>query len=277
MKVTKAFLIFTALILTFGGAYIYAYHSPGFNVAEIRIRGNNKITFDEIMEKAELCLGKNIFSLNLKRIEERLREDIRIKDVQVKRRLPHCIFVEVEEKTPVLWISLPTNFSDPGNCGFYGLSIEQEIIPLDQKDLSHDLPIVSGIEMENIDGELSQPLEPYRRWSNFKAEKALEFYKTLATIDPTSVELLAEINLEDMSNLILYLLPTVKVMMGQGDFERKWRRVRTILAGEEKTEELVCLDLRFDDQVVLIRSSKKFSSRGADYKDQPPEVRNKNF
>lgn len=275
MKVNKAFLIFTAIILTFGGAYIYACHSPNFNVAEIKIKGNNKITTDEIRGKAESCMGKNIFSLNLERIEEKLREDLRIKDVQVERRLPRCILIELEEKMPVLWINLPSNFPGPENCGFCGLSIDQEIIPLDQKDLSHDLPIVSGVEM--VDGKSSQVLKPYLRWSNFKVKKALEFYKTLTAIDPTSVELLAEINLEDMSNLILYLLPTVKVMMGQGDFERKWRRVRTILAGEERIEGIICLDLRFDDQVVLTRSSKRFPSQGVDPGDQPSDKRSKNL
>lgn|GEM_PF-1114546 len=277
MNKSKAFLLFTGVILIFSGAYIYACHSPGFKVTEIKIRGNNKITTDEIRGKAESCLGKNIFSLNSERIEEKLKEDVRIKDVQVERRLPRCILIELEEKMPVLWISLPANFSDPGNCGFYGLSMDQEIIPLDQKDLSHDLPIVSGIEVEGIDGKLNQPLEPYRRWSNFKAEKALEFYKTITSIDPSSVELLAEINLEDISNMILYLLPGIKVMMGQGDIEKKWRRVRTILAGEERIEELVCLDLRFEDQVVLIRSSKRFSSECVDKRSRPPGIAGENL
>lgn len=265
MKVNKAFLIFTAVILIFSGAYIYACHSSGFNVVEIRIRVNNKITLDEIMEKAESCLGKNVFSLNLQEIEQRLKADTRIKDVRVQRRLPNCIFIEVEEKTPVLWISLPASFSNMGNCGFYGLSIDQEMIPLDQKDLSRDLPIVVGFEMEGGDGKSSHIPEPYQRWFNFKVEKALEFYKTLSAIDPASVELLAEVNLKNIANLTLYVLPGIKVMMGSGDFERKWRRVRTILAGEEKIEELVCLDLRFYDQVVLTRSSKKSSSQVRNY------------
>ena len=277
MKVNKTFLIFAAVILTFSGAYIYACHSPGFNVAEIRIRGNNKVTLDEVMEKAESCLCKNIFSLNLEMIEEKLREDVRIKSVQVKRRLPRCILIELEEKMPVLWISLPTSFPNPEDCGFYGLSIDQEIIPLDHRELCNDLPIVNGIEMEIGDGKLSHTPEPYQRWSNFRVKKALEFYKTLTTIDPTAVELLAEINLEDISNVTLYLLPKIKVMMGQGDFEKKWRRVRTILAGEERIEEIVCLDLRFDDQVVLTRSSKRPPSRGVDPKDQPPDKGDKNL
>ncbi len=265
MKVNQAFLIFTAVILIFSGAYIYACHSSEFDVAEIKIKGNSKVTSDEIRGKAESCLGKNIFSQNLERIEEKLRGDIRIKDVQAKRRLPRCILIEVEEKLPVLWINLPISFSNPEKCGFYGLSIDQEIIPLDQKDLYNDLPIVSGIEMELVDNKPNQILKPYQRWTNFKVKKALEIYKTLTTIDPTSGKLLAEINLKDISGLTLYLLPGIKVMMGSGDLERKWRRVRTILAGEERIEEFVCLDLRFDDQVVLTISSERFPSRQVDH------------
>jgi cell division septal protein FtsQ len=260
----KSFLILTAVILVFSGSYIFACHSPRFCVSEIKVRGNSKINTDEIMEKAEWCMGANIFSLNLKRIEEKLREDVRAKDVQVKRRLPRCILIEVEEKVPVLWINLPTGFPDPRGCGLYGLSIGQEILPLDQKDLYNDLPIVSGIDTD-LGRQKPGPFpEPYHRWSNPKVEKALDFYKTLTAIDPTSVQLLAEVNLKDMSNMTLYILPGIRVMMGQDDFERKWRRVRTILAEEETIEALVCLDLRFDHQVVLARSSKGSLSQGAD-------------
>ena len=207
-------------------------------------------------------MGVNIFSLELERIEERLRMDPRIKHAMVKRRLPGSILVEVKEKVPVLWMHLPPGSPGFGSCGFYGLSIDQEIIPLDQEDLVNDLAIVSGIEIEPGDGQPNQPAEPYRVWSNLRAEKALKFYKTVNGIDPTSVELLAEINLEDLSNLTLYLLPGTKVMLGQGDFQRKWRRLKTVLGGEERIAEIICLDLRFDDQVVLTRSSKAASLLG---------------
>jgi cell division septal protein FtsQ len=87
-------------------------------------------------------------------------------------------------------------------------------------------------------------------------EKALEFYKTLSVIDSGSAELLAEINMKDISNLTLYLLSGIKVMMGSDDFEKKWKRVRAVLGGGERIQEFVCLDLRFDDQVVLTKRSK---------------------
>lgn len=253
-----------AAILIFSGTYIFACHSSHFRVSEIKIRGNKRISADEITEKLKACLDENIFRLDLDDFEKRLQENIRLKDVRLERRLPGRILVEVEEKTPVLWVSLPARSSDPQNGGFYGLSIDQEIIPLSQKDLTNDLPIVSGIEMETGKAWSNRMPEPYRRWANHKVEKALEFYKCVTRIDPASSELLAELNLDDALNVTLYLLPGMKVMMGHGNFERKWRRVRTVLAGEEKTRELASLDLRFDHQVVLAGSSKKSPPGGVE-------------
>jgi cell division septal protein FtsQ len=213
-----------------------------------------------MMEKLDTCLGQNIFRLDLDRAEKRLRDDVRLRDVRVERRLPGRILVEVEEKTPVLWISLPARSSGPENCGFCGLSIDQEYIPLGQNELSNDLPIVSGIEIRTRQPGSNRAPQPYQRWSDPKAEKALEFYKCVTGIDPALSGLLAELNLDDALNVTLYLLSGTQVMMGHDDFEIKWRRARTVLAGEENVEKLACLDLRFDDQVVLAASSTRSPS-----------------
>lgn len=255
MKKSKVFLGLAAVILTFSGAYIFACHSSHLRVSEIKIRGNNRIPAAELAKEFDVCLDENIFRLDLDDCEKRLREDKRLKDVRVERRLPGCILVEVEEKTPVLWVSLPAQVSESRNSEFYGLSIDQEIIPLSQKDLTNDLPIVSGIEIGKGEPGSDRMPEPYRRWPNPKAERALEFYKCVTGIDPASSELLAEINLDDELNVTLHLLPGIRVMMGQDNFDKKWRRLKTVLAGEEKARELACIDLRFDHQVVLARSS----------------------
>ncbi len=254
MKKSRAFLGLAAVILIFSGAYIYACHSSHFRVTEIKVRGNNRVSTEEITEKLKACLNENIFRLDLDQVENKLKEDIRLKDLKAGRRLPGCILVEVEEKIPVLWVSLPVRPTDSDHGGFYGLSIDQEIIPLNQRDLTDDLPIVTGVEiMKGEPGSNPMP-EPYRRWPNPKAERALEFYECVTRIDPASSEILAEINLDDELNVTLHLLPGIKVMMGHGDFERKWGRVKTVLAGEEKVRELACVDLRFNHQVVLARA-----------------------
>jgi cell division septal protein FtsQ len=260
MRKSRAFLGLAALILMFSGAYIFACHSSHFRVSEIKIRGNDRIPLADIAERSEACLGENILRVDLDDLGNRLREDTRLKEVRVERRLPGCVLVEVEEKTSLLWVNLFDRTSDSKSLGLYGLSIDQEIIPLSRDDLTEDLPIVSGIKI-NKGKPGSDPMpEPYRRWPNLKAERALEFYGCVTAVDPASSEILAEINLDDELNVTLHLLPGIKVMMGHDDFDKKWRRVKTVLAGEEKARELACLDLRFDDQVVLARSRESSST-----------------
>ena len=54
--------------------------------------------------------------------------------------------------------------------------------------------------------------------------------------------------------VICFICGIIAWIMGQGDLKKKWRRVRTILGGEEDIASFSCLDLRFDDQVLLTRS-----------------------
>ena len=255
MRKSRAFLGLAAVILVLSGAYIFACHSSCFLVSEIKTRGNDRIPAEEITEKLNACLDENIFRLDLDEVESKLKEDIRIRDLRVERRLPGCILVEVEEKVPLLWVNLPSRGSHRKNLGLYGLSIDREIIPLSRNDLSEDLPIVSGIKIKKRESKSNPIPEPYRRWPNPKAQRALEFYGCVTEIDPASSEIIAEIHVDDQLCVTLHLLPGIKVMMGHDDFERKWRRVKTVLAGEEKAGELTCLDLRFDGQVVLARST----------------------
>jgi cell division septal protein FtsQ len=255
MKKSRAFLGLATIILVLSGAYIFACHSSLFLVSEITIRGNDRIPADEITEKLKACLDENILRLDLDEVKSKLKEDVRIRKLKVERRLPGCILVEVEEKAPLLWVNLSSRGSHLKDLGLYGLSIDQEIIPLSRNDLSEDLPIVSGIEIRKGKSKSGPIPEPYRRWPNPKAQRALEFHCCVAEIDPASSELIAEIHVDDQLCVTLHLLPGIKVMMGHDDFEKKWRRAKTVLSGEEKIGELTCLDLRFDDQVVLARST----------------------
>ncbi len=278
MKKKIPFLILTLLILIFGGTYLYVFYSPVYNIVEIRIKCTRKITPDELRKKASWCMGKNIFSLKLERIREKLLEDVRLKNVQVNKVLPNLISIEIEEKTPVLWISLPAILPGAPDYGFYGLSIDQEIIPLDKDDLSHDLPIVSGIDTREVNGGSTGALKPYLKYENSKTKRVLEFYHMLVKNDPAALKLLAEINMSDAPNVILYLLPFGnKVWIGPGEIEKKWNRVKTILSTEEKIEELMCLDLRFEDQVLLTRSSKSASSAQTDSSSRSPDKTGKHL
>lgn len=257
------------LISTLCGIYIFVSHSPRFNLARIYIQGNHKVSEKEIKEKAQIELGTNIFRMNLGMIENLVREDKRIKEVWAKRILPNQILIEVEEKKPALWINLPD--------GLFGLSQNQEIIPLEEEDFDQDLPIVTGLTSLSDFGKENLKAKSYEWWPNKKAKLALDFYRILSEQDSSFMELISEISLSDESNLVFYLIPYgTRVNMGKGNLKKKLKRLKAFLDYEGKTEDLVGLDLRFKDQVVVKKSLPELiPSDSCDSQGRLPEMKQK--
>jgi cell division protein FtsQ len=258
-------------ISTLCGVYIFVSHSPRFNLARIYIQGNHKVSEKEIFEKVKIRLGTNIFRMDLGIIENLVREDKRIKEVRVKRVLPNQVLIEVEEKKSALWINLPE--------GLFGLSQDQEIIPLEEEDFDHDLPVVTGLTSPSDFGKQNLKAKPYEWWPNRKAKWALDFYKILSEQDSSFMELISEISLSDESNLVFYLIPYgTQVNMGNGNFKKKLKRVKAFLYYEGKTEDLACLDLRFKDQVVVKKSSTGLTeSSSCGPQSQMPQTKQKDL
>jgi cell division protein FtsQ len=247
MRWTVVFAISFLLITTLCGIYIFVSHSPRFNLARIYVQGNRKVSEKEIKEKVQIELGTNIFRMKLGMIENLVREDKRIKEVWVKRILPNQILIEVEEKKPALWINLPE--------GLFGLSQNQEIIPLEEEDFDQDLPVVTGLTFSSNFGKENPKAKPYEWWPNKKAKLALDFYKILSEQDSSFMTLISEISLSDESNLVFYLIPYgTQVNMGKGNLKKKLKRVKAFLDYEGEAEDLAGLDLRFKDQVVVKKS-----------------------
>lgn len=269
MRWTIVFAISILLISTLCGTYIFVSHSPRFNLARIYVQGNHKVSEKEIFEKVKIKLGTNIFRMNLGIIENLVREDKRIKEVWVKRMLPNQILIEVEEKKPALWINLPE--------GLFGLSQDQEIIPLEEEDFDQDLPVVTGLTFQSDFGKKNLKAKPYEWWPNKKAKLALDFYKILLEQDSSFMELISEISLSDESNLVFYLIPYgTQVNMGKGSFKKKLKRVKAFLDYEGKTEDLAGLDLRFKDQVVVKKSLPELiPSDSCDSQSRLPEMKQK--
>ncbi len=256
MKRTVAFLISTFFVLTLCGTYIFMSNSPKFNLTQIDIEGNHKVSEKEILEKAQMELGTNVFRMDLRKIKEQIREDERIKEVWVKRKFPDRVLIEVEEKKPALWVNLPD--------GLYGLSGKQEIIPLEEEDLDRDLPIVTGLTSFSVFGNKDQSVMLYKRCPNQKVKLALDFCKAVWGEDFDFMEIISEISLCDPTNLTLYLIPHgTQVNMGKGNLKKKVKRLKAILSQEERAEHLACIDLRFKGQVVLRKSSQELVRSGS--------------
>ena len=95
------FLIIIALLLFF--------MSPIFNIEEIRIFGNSKITTTECINLSKLEIGQNIYKLNKSQIKKNLRQNAYIDKISITRKLPSIIEITIQERIATFMLELENN------------------------------------------------------------------------------------------------------------------------------------------------------------------------
>lgn len=87
------------LLLVAAGAVIGFALSPVFTIKNVEVEGNRFYTAEQIINMSEVKTGGNLF-LNAQKsvIKNNLKKDIYFRSVNVKRRLPSTLVIEVKEK-----------------------------------------------------------------------------------------------------------------------------------------------------------------------------------
>ena len=94
-KIIK-FIILLAIII---GSIIFIMTTPLFYVTNVEIEGNSRITNDRINSLSKISLNVNTFQYSKNAIKKYIAEEPYINNVQVKRKLPNTIIINVEERT----------------------------------------------------------------------------------------------------------------------------------------------------------------------------------
>jgi cell division protein FtsQ len=78
--------------------------SAFFQVQRIDVRGNRRLTDQEIIRRSGIRLGSGILSLPLEEVERSLLRIPWIATVDASRSLPSTLVVRVTERSPVAWV-----------------------------------------------------------------------------------------------------------------------------------------------------------------------------
>ncbi|WP_031480779.1 cell division protein FtsQ/DivIB [Maridesulfovibrio frigidus] len=73
---------------------------PYFALQDIKVTGNHRLTYGEILGISDVGLNKNSLAVNIGDVESRLSANNWIKSAAVKRELPGSLFIHVREKSP---------------------------------------------------------------------------------------------------------------------------------------------------------------------------------
>lgn len=130
-RIIKA-VILMALII---GGFCFALISPIFNIANIDVIGNEKITSDTIVSLSQLQMGENLFKFNRVKVINEIKTNAYVENVNIKRKIPNKIEIIIEERKQDYNIEFLNGYAYINNQGY--------ILEISEQKL--DLPVIKGI------------------------------------------------------------------------------------------------------------------------------------
>ncbi len=135
LKFIKWIIIITLFIAT----VILFMMSSIFNIKQIVVINNNKITSEEIINLSKLTPGINMFKTTNRTIRNNIKENAYIEDVNVKRNINGTVTLDIKERKPTYMLKLENTYVYINNQG-YMLEISES--PL-------EVPVITGFSTSN--------------------------------------------------------------------------------------------------------------------------------
>lgn len=222
-KIIFRFIKWTTLVALVIGGGIYFLLSPYFNIKNITTTGNEKITSEEIISLSGIQLNENMFKISGNKIEQAIKTNAYIDSVNLKRKLPDSIELQVVERKPAYMLTI-------GNA--YGYISSQGYILEISKD-SLELPIITGF---------ATPKDQVQAGNRLCAEDLEKLNSVIQIIDSANSneigKLITKVNIEDKQDYVLELEEENKtVHLGDtSNLSTKMLYIKTVLENEKDKE-----------------------------------------
>ncbi|MBC7765550.1 MAG: FtsQ-type POTRA domain-containing protein [Hyphomonadaceae bacterium] len=135
------------LILMVAALVLCVLFLPIFQFNTFVVTGNKNLQREQIMDKASVAAGTNLFRINLKRVKDNIKRLPYVEEVEVHRKLPDQISIEVKERTPMYQVAF--------NGVFLILSEKNEVLEIVSK-MRAGIPQLKGLVFQNF--KLGQPI-----------------------------------------------------------------------------------------------------------------------
>lgn len=205
----------------------YAQHHPYFTATDIIVSTDGRLTSDEIKQWAGVAPGMNTVALDVRAVEQRLRQHPWVHTAVVIREFPQRVSLTVRERRPVARIRHPeTAYLDGNGDSFVALASG-----------THDLPYVSGLERVPLETQTARTVIAGARLC-------------LLLIQEWNVAL-SEIHWDDQRGYTLFLSDRpVVIRLGQQIRPSVFVLMQRVLEHWPQDQRATVFDARFTDQIV---------------------------
>ncbi|MBZ4644978.1 MAG: cell division protein FtsQ [Petroclostridium sp.] len=227
---------FFGLLLLLIGVLLISLFLPVFNIAAIDVKGNDRVSAQDIIDASGIEKGINIFRADLVKAKTNIRKIPYIDSVKISRVFPNSITITVVERKPVGYIPFMGSYifiDQKGNV--------LEVVP-EVKDKI--LPVIVGLKFNEFKlGEVIKVDE----------EKKLEIIVDCVReiINNKLLDQISHIDVHDVDNIQLNVRKQIIVTLGDSQkIGYKMSFLKEIL-NELKNGEKGYIDLRNVDRVTF--------------------------
>lgn len=233
------FILFVGLLLVY---------LPYFNLREVEVVGNRRLSRAEVVEASGMESGINLLTVDLGSIAARLCRHPWVRSASVYRRFPGRIVLEVEERTPKAILAANKLFYVDEQAEFF-----TRLLPGD----AVQLPLFTGVKEEDLRASGSEIKEMLRN-----GLELIDYMdKGTCGLDIAEVSHI-RIHIDD--GLSLYTRSGQVVILGKTDLEQKmerYGRLKNFLTQRGEWHNARVINLDFEDR-ALVRTSDKARLQG---------------
>jgi cell division septal protein FtsQ len=135
------------------------FTNSDYAVKSIEVTSDGNLTREAILRAADVTEGKNIYSINLPKVQEKLAALPQVEESRIQRILPNKLVIFVQERRPVAWV-VPRDTNIAAFNFENAYLVDRRGILLKTKSLPPEylgLPLIVGVDTSNC--QAGQPLE----------------------------------------------------------------------------------------------------------------------
>lgn len=234
------------LLLTFVGLLLV--YLPYFNLRDVEVVGNNRLSRAEVIEASAVESGMNLLTVDLGAIAARLRRHPWVRSASVYRRFPGQIILEIEERTPRAILAAKKLYYVDDQAEFF-----TRLLPGDPVHL----PLFTGVTDEDIASSSPEIKEMLR--CGLGLLDLLD--RGTSGLEASEV---SQFQLHMANGLSLTTRSGQVVILGKSDFTKKmerYGRLKKFLTQRGEWHNARVINLDFEDR-ALVRGSDKARLQG---------------
>lgn len=234
-KIVLKILKWLTLIAIIIGGIIYAMLSPIFNIEEIVVQGNVKISSQTITSLSGLHTDENIFKYRTSDVEEQIKQEAYIDTVEVERKLPNTVVITVGERKATYKLAYGNAYAYINNQGYI----------LEVTSVKGTIPLITGYYTSQEDIKAGNRLctEDLERLDDI-----LEIMEAASSVDDNLRKKIKGIDISNKNNYVLDLKNEKKIVnMGDvSDLSTKMLWINEFIKREDGVEGTIMLNVDLD-------------------------------